>query len=295
MLDIFDVRPVDTASSLPVGAPLADGAPPVTFVGESDGGVRHVTDGSQILAQSIVAAGKVLHDRSARSASVVFVAAADPSMPLEFTVEVLRTGRSFATTSIRTFQGNRLCATATVLFDQPQPDLMRHGPQSLPRCAGPDDAIPVEMPMIGRELRVVDVHDVNDPYEAGPPVLDAWLHYDQVPERDDLCKALLAHFTGHLGISAAMRAHQGIGTSQAHDTLSTAVIGITVTYHEPVAWTGWIRYHHESTYAGAGMAYIRGQVVTEDGQPLASFTQDAMARAIAAGDPAAGKPQAARL
>lgn len=295
MLDIFDVRPVDTASTLPVGAPLADGAAPVTFVGESDGGVRHVTDGSQILAQSVVAAGKILHDRSARSASAVFVAAADPSLPLEFTVEVLRAGRSFATTFVRTFQGNRLCATATVLLDQAQPDLMRHGPQSLPPCAGPDDAIPVEMPMVGRELRVVDVCDVNSPQEVGPPVLDAWLRYDQVPVRDDLRKALLAHFTGNLGISTAMRAHGGIGTSQAHDTLSTAVLGITVSYHEPVAWSGWIRYHHVSTYAGAGMTYIRGLIVTEDGRPLASFTQDAMARAIAAGDPAAGKPQAARL
>ena len=43
-------------------------------------------------------------------------------------------------------------------------------------------------------------------------------------------------------------------------------------------WDGWIRYHHESTYAGAGMSYVRGQVLTANGRLLASFAQDAMIR-----------------
>ena len=58
----------------------------------------------------------------------------------------------------------------------------------------------------------------------------------------------------------------GIGTAQAHHTVSTAVMGIGVSFHDPVAWDGWIRYHHESTFAGAGMAYARGQVLTADGR-----------------------------
>lgn len=58
--------------------------------------------------------------------------------------------------------------------------------------------------------------------------MDAWLRYDTVPERDDLRRALVAHFTGHLSISTAMRAHPGIGTAQAHHTVSTAVMGIGV-------------------------------------------------------------------
>ena len=112
-------------------------------------------------------------------------------------------------------------------------------------------------------------------------MLDAWLHYDPVPERDDLRRALLAHYTSHLSISTTMRAHPGVGTSQAHETLSTAPLAIAVNFHDPVGWDGWIRYHHESTYAGAGMSHVRGQVFTEDGRLIASFTQDAMIRAFA--------------
>ena len=89
--------------------------------------------------------------------------------------------------------------------------------------------------MTGRELRLVDVVDVNSPDEVGPPELYAWLHYDPIPARDDLAKALIAYFTGHLGISTTMRAHEGIGTAQAHLTVSTAPMTVSVSFHEPVA------------------------------------------------------------
>ena len=92
-----------------------------------------------------------------------------------------------------------------------------------------------------------------------------------------------------------MRAHPGIGTSQAHHTLSTAVMAIGVSFHDPVKWDGWIRYHHDSTYVGAGMSYVRGQVVTADGRLLASFTQDAMIRAFEPDGRAASVPVGSRL
>jgi acyl-CoA thioesterase II len=136
------------------------------------------------------------------------------------------------------------------------------------------------MPMVGRELRLVDVVDVNSPDEVGPPALHAWLHYDPIPLRDDLAKALLAHFTGHLSISTTMRAHAGIGTSQAHLTVSTAPMTVTVTFHEPVGWDGWLLFSHESAQVGAGMSYVRGQIHSEDGRLIASFAQEGMIRPL---------------
>jgi acyl-CoA thioesterase-2 len=182
-----------------------------------------------------------------------------------------------------------------VMLDQPQPDVIRHDRWTGPPVGGPDTAHPAGMPMRGRQLRIEGVRDINDPDEIGPPVVDAWLHYDPVPERDDLRRALLAYFTGHLAISTAMRPHAGVGTSQAHHTLSTAPMGIGVAFHDPVEWDGWIRYHHESTFAGAGMSHIRGQVLTEDGRLIASFTQDAMIRALAPSGSAASMPAESRL
>jgi acyl-CoA thioesterase len=72
-------------------------------------------------------------------------------------------------------------------------------------------------------------------------------------------------------------------------------MGIGATFHDPVRWDGWIRYHHESTFAGSGMSYVRGQVLTGDGRILASFTQDAMIRSFAAQDRNASLPAESRF
>jgi acyl-CoA thioesterase II len=303
MIAIFDVEPA--------------GPGLVRFSGDSDGGGRPVVDGSQILAQSLVAASKALPGRTLRHAHALFVCAADPAKPLEFTVTPVRAGRSFASAMVTVRQGDRTCTTGTVLLDYPQPDVIRHDrwpgprppapaprppphspftfPPSPARLTGPEAAHPADLPMRGRQVRIEGVREHNSPDEVGPPVMDAWLHYDTLPRRDDLRRALLAHFTGHLSVSTTMRAHPGIGTSQAHHTVSTAVMAIGVSFHDSVRWDGWIRYHHESTYAGAGMSYVRGQVLTGEGRLVMSFTQDAMIRAMEPGGPATSVPAGSRL
>ncbi|MDR3659404.1 MAG: thioesterase family protein [Mycobacterium sp.] len=263
MLDVFDVKPIGEGR----------------FSGFSDGGERRVVDGTQLLAQSIVAVAKQLPTKVIRSAHVVFCRAVQVEPEVHFVVDVVNDGRSFATAVVAVEQEGRRCATVTVLADTPSADVIRHHAPR-PDVTPPAAAIPCHMPMVGRELRLVDVVDVNSPDEVGPPELHAWLRYDPIPTRDDLAKALIAHFTGHLSISATMRAHAGIGTSQAHHTVSTAPMSVSVHFHEPVGWGGWLLYSHDSTQVGAGMSYVRGQVHTEEGQLIASFGQEAMIRPL---------------
>jgi acyl-CoA thioesterase len=278
MLDIFDVRPTGEAS----------------YEGGSDPGTRDVIDGSQLLAQSIVAAAKASPDRSVRSAHAVFTRTAAAQAPITFDVDVVHGGRTFVTSEVRARQGDRICAVVTVLLDRPQPDVVRRlgGPT---RATNPDDAVTVSMPMDGRELRLVDIGNPDDPNAVGPPLLDAWVRYDAVPDRDDLAKALLAHFTGHLSISTTLRPHEGLGTALSHHEISTAVISIGVVFHDPVQWDDWLLYEHESTAVGGGMSFVRGQIFTRAGTLLASFNQEGMIRAFSAGDPAVSIAASARL
>lgn len=264
LLDLFDARP-DTTDRFTADTGL---------VGADE---RQVVEGTQVLAQAIVAVAKRLPDKSVRSAHAVFARAVTVGPPVEFDIDVVHEGRSTAIALVTAAQNGRRCLTVTVLADVPAPDVIRH---HLPRpdVVGPDDANLSVMPMTGRELRLVDVVDVNSPDEVGPPELYAWLHYDPIPTRDDLAKALVAYFTGHLGIATTMRAHAGIGTSQSHVTVSTAPMTVTVSFHEPVRWNGWLLYSHESTQVGAGMSYVRGHVHTEEGELIASFTQEALIR-----------------
>jgi acyl-CoA thioesterase-2 len=278
LLDVFDVQQVGEG----------------TYTGDSDGGTRAVVDGSQLMAQAVVAAGKTFPEKSVRSAYASFLRAAAPDVPLTFEVATVHAGRTFANTVVTVRQGDRTCSVVHVLLDVPQADVIRHA-APMPRPSTPDQALPVEMPLTGRELRLVDVADPNAAAEVGPPLLDAWLRYDVVPDRDELRKALLAHFTGHLSISASMRGHAGIGTEMAHHTVSTAVTTIDVTFHEPVTWDGWLAYAHDSTFAGAGTSYVRGQVFTETGALIASFSQQGMIRHFAPQSASATMPVAARL
>ena len=266
LLDLFDVQ--------------SDGDD--TFVGQTGiagADERQVVEGTQVLAQAIVAVAKRFPDKSVRSAYAVFARAVVVGPPVELAIDVVAEGRSTATAVVNVTQNGKRCITVTAFTDVPSGDVIRH---HLPRpdVAAPADANVSEMPMVGRQLRLVDVVDVNSPDEVGPPELFAWLHYDPIPARADLAKALVAYFTGHLGISTTMRAHEGIGTAQAHYTVSTAPMTISVSFHEPFGWGGWLLYTHESTQVGAGMSYVRGSVHTEEGELIASFAQDALIRPL---------------
>ena len=273
LLDLFDAQPTG----------------PDTYTVETGlAGVdeRQVVEGTQILAASIVAAAKRFPEKSIRSAYSVFARAVLVGAgPVELGIDVISEGRSTATAVVTATQNGKRVITTTILADVPTADVIRH---QLPRpqVAEPAQAHESSMPMVGRQVRLVDVHDVNSPDEVGPPELFAWLHYDPIPTRDDLAKALIAYFTGHLGISTTMRAHEGIGTSQAHLTVSTAPMTVSVSFHEPVRWDGWLLYGHESTQVGAGMSYVRGAVHTEAGDLIASFTQDALIRPLRTTDAA---------
>ncbi|MCG7580474.1 acyl-CoA thioesterase II [Mycolicibacterium sp. OfavD-34-C] len=273
LLDLFDAQPTG----------------PDTYTVETGlAGVdeRQVVEGTQILAASIVAAAKRFPEKSIRSAYSVFARAVLVGAgPVELGIDVISEGRSTATAVVTATQNGKRVITTTILADVPTADVIRH---QLPRpqVAEPAQAHESSMPMVGRQVRLVDVHDVNSPDEVGPPELFAWLHYDPIPARDDLAKALIAYFTGHLGISTTMRAHEGIGTSQAHLTVSTAPMTVSVSFHEPVRWDGWLLYGHESTQVGAGMSYVRGAVHTEAGDLIASFTQDALIRPLRTTDAA---------
>jgi acyl-CoA thioesterase-2 len=272
LLDLFDVR-----------AKAPDHFSGDTGIAGED--ERQVVEGTQVLAQAIVAVAKRFADKSVRSVHAVFSRAVMVGQPVEFDIDVVHEGRSTATAVVGVQQNGRRCITVTAFADVPSADVIRH---QLPRpdVVAPADANFSPMPMVGRELRLVDVVDINSPDEVGPPELYAWLHYDPIPARDDLAKALIAYFTGHLGISTTMRAHEGIGTSQSHLTVSTAPLTVTVSFHEPVSWSGWLLYTHESTQVGAGMSYVRGAVHTEEGELIASFAQEAMIRPLRSTDTA---------
>lgn len=242
---------------------------------------RSVVEGSQMLGQSIVAAGRHAPERRPVLASMVFVRAATTGEPLCFELDELSNGKSFTTLSVRVRQNETLCASGLILLDTTAPDVIRHA-VSAPQTKGPYASVPYDMSVTGRDIRFVDAAYNNDPgAPVGPPLLDAWVRFRDVPADPPLHAALLAQFTGHASIAAALRPHAGIGQSQAHRTLSTAINAIQISFHANVRADRWMLYRHHSTFAGHGMTHSECRVHDLDGALLASFSVEAMVRRFA--------------
>jgi acyl-CoA thioesterase len=218
---------------------------------------------------------------------MVFTRGADARLPLEFHLDEVSAGRTFTTLAVRVMQADRCCATGTLLLGVGAPDVIRHATDA-PTVAGPYDSVFVDMSVSGRDLRVVDdAYTGDSSAPVGPPVLDAWVRFVDVPDDQCLHAGLLAQFTGHMPIAAALRPHAGIGQDQAHRTLSTAINAITISFHRDVAADHWMLYHHEATNASDGMTHSVGRVHDDAGALVASFTVDAMVRAFTGAIPPA--------
>jgi acyl-CoA thioesterase/uncharacterized protein (DUF427 family) len=247
-------------------------------------GRRPVVEGSQMLGQAIVAAGRHVPGRRVVSASMVFLRAADAGRPLRFELAELSAGRTFTGLSADVLQGGRRCAAGTLLLDVTAPDVVCHSVHP-PDVAGPYECPTYDMGVTGRDLRVVDGaygDDADAP--VGPPVIDCWVRFRELPDDPPLHAGLMAQFMGHIPIATALRPHAGVGQSAAHRTLSMGINAIGLSVHRDVRADEWMLYHHHSTFAGDGMTHADCRVFTEGGELLASFSVEAMVRPFAEGD-----------
>ena len=241
---------------------------------------RPVVEASQLLGQSIVAAMRAAPGRRVVSASMVFVRAADANQPVAIDLQRLTDGRTFSAFTAAASQGDRLCASGTLLLGVPATDVVTHGPLA-DGVPGPDDAVPYDMGVTGRQLRVVDGAYTDDPEApVGPPSIDAWVRFRGVPAEQAIHAGLLAQFTGHMSIAAALRPHAGIGQREAHRTLSTAINAIAMSFHADVRMDRWVLYRHLATVVRDGMAHSECRVHDEDGALVASCTVAAMIRPL---------------
>jgi acyl-CoA thioesterase-2 len=253
----------------------ADGSWTGVAAGHSE---RPVTEASQMLGQALVAAVRQSGGRRPVSAHMAFFRVADARRPLRFELEELSAGRTFTTVAVRVLQDGRPRAAGTLLLDVTAPDVVQHQ-EPAPPCPGPYESVPYDMGVLGRDLRVVDAAYTDDPgAPVGPPVVDAWLRFRDVPEDPALHVGLLAQFAGHMSIAAAMRPHEGVGQAQAHVTLSTGINAIHLSLHREVRVDEWVRYHHHATSVQGGMAHAQNAAYDEQGTLLASFSVEAMLR-----------------
>ena len=137
-----------------------------------------VVFGGQPLAQTIVAAAAVDPAKAVKSVHTVFARGGSTDAPLDFDVDVMQQGRSFASATVSVTQGDRLCTCSLVLLHAPDPDLIRHQ-DTAPAVAAADDSAPSSQVAGFWEIRTVDGVDIADP----DAVVRTARRVDPVPRR----------------------------------------------------------------------------------------------------------------
>jgi acyl-CoA thioesterase II len=257
------------------------------YEGPPEHGADHVRDvvfGGQILAQMIVATAlDGAGDKEVKSIHAVFARAGTYAVPLEYAVDWMHSGATFASATVTAWQAGKVMSRGLLLLNADEPDLISHTAVEMPVVPGPDDpagrhdyrVIP------GAEARIAGGVDTwSDDEPVGPAEQFVWTRY---PERIDspiVNQAILSWATDGYLIGTAMRPYADFHEGKAHKKISTGVVSHTVNFHQRFDASEWLLLAHQSVWAGRGRSHGRCDVWSEDGRLVATFTQDNIVRAF---------------
>lgn len=263
-----------------------------TFLGRhpSGRGIGSRTFGGQLVAQSVMAAGRTVEgERAPHHVSVQFVRGGDPKHPIEYRVDRLRDGRALANRQVTALQdGQELCVALIGFQDAarglehavPGPEVA--DPESLPtlgeRLVGFEDALPGFV----AALRPIDMRYVNDPswiLKGSGETLGhnrVWMRTDG-PLTDDplLHAATLAYGSDTTVLDSIVTTH---GLSWGLDRLVAATVNHSIWLHRPLRFDEWTLYSTESPVAAGSRGLATGRFYSRDGELLATVVQEGMIR-----------------
>lgn len=242
---------------------------------------RDVVEGGQLLGVIVSAAAKTDPDKHVTTVHAHFLRPASFHAALDVDVEVLRQGRTVTSVQVRISQAGKLCCSGMALLDVGSEDVLRHA-SPMPPMPGPYDSPQLDMSVEGRDLREVDGSYRARADETGPAEVNVWARFRHRPPARHQRQALLAQATTHWTIAAALRPVEGLSEAEAHVTISTGPLSVSITFHDDFDVTDWMLYVNPSTFSGHGLSQGEGRVYALDGRLLASYSLSAMIRPFAA-------------
>ncbi|MDX6741504.1 acyl-CoA thioesterase [Actinocorallia sp. A-T 12471] len=235
--------------------------------------------GGQILAQTIMALQKIAEGKELKSFTQHFPREGDVTLPMEYRTTVHQAGRTFATAGVRAVQGERLVSLASASLHRPEPGIERSDPA--PEAGSPRDAVPLDLPMVPWEIRVVGDTDLTR-RDVRPARYRFWTRVPEpLPDDPWLHRALLAHATDLTVIGTALLPVEGLSQEDAGIAFHSAVTSHTMWFHQGFRLDGWLLVDQAAPVMSAGRAFGGGHVWTADGRLVASFAQESMVRPVA--------------
>ncbi len=299
LLDVLDVRPLGEAHFTVHGAEgdaeseLGESDASV-FVGQSQKQPHGRVFGGQVLAQSVMAAGRTVAGvgdggpRPIHSLHGYFVRPGDDSHPIRFAVERIRDGNSFSTRRVHAIQYGKPILSMIASF-QEQADGLDHqdsmpaapDPESLPSAqdllAGSDDPVARGFAQARPiDLRHVEGNIYFTPGRQRAARQSVWLKtVGRLPDDPLIHAAVLAYASDYSLLEPVIRRH---GVAWSDPRLRPASLDHAMWFHRPARADEWVLYTEESPSAQGGRGLAIGRMFAADGRLVATVAQEGMLR-----------------
>jgi acyl-CoA thioesterase-2 len=257
----------------------SDTGDPDTFVGSNTARPHGRLFGGQILAQSVVAAARTVDPGTpVHSLHAYFIRMGRPELPVRFTVDRLRDGRSFHTRRIDARQDGVLIASTLASYQSPEQRHALSHQDSPPVVDGPDSVpggFPFGAPGARARSGAIEMRSAVPARESEPsPDATVWMRVPApLPDDPLLHQALLIYASDYSLVHGAFRYHQ-----VPRNRIRTASIDHAIWLHRAARMDDWVVYHSHSPSAGGARAMGTGRMFTASGLLLASAGQEMVTR-----------------
>ena len=240
--------------------------------------------GGMVAAQSIVAAGRTVAERTLHSLHGYFLRPGRHGVPIHFSVDRIREGRTFSTRSVVARQEGEAIFNLSADFTRPEEGIAHQDP--MPE-APPPDALPdwedLRAQLLGGtaqrrpdgpvEVRVCDP-DSPAPGARLPARRRVWMRpRGTLPEEPLVHAALLVYASDRTLLRTAARPHGATWRLRVGASLDHAV-----WLHHPARFDDWVLFVSESPVAHAARALLLGALYRRDGVRIASVAQEGLLR-----------------
>jgi acyl-CoA thioesterase-2 len=247
--------------------------------------------GGQVAGQALVAAGRTVpDDRPVHSLHAYFIRPGDPAVPLVYTVDRVRDGRSFTTRRVAAVQHGRTIFTLSASFHKAEEGLVHA--MAMPRVPPPEslrrNADRLEE-MLGAKLPRHFRDSPVDLRSVGPLSIEAerdpslrstqnliWLRVDGELPDDPLLHVCLMTYASDMTLLDTVLRAQGVTWHQGR--ISGASLDHAMWFHRPFRADQWLLCAQESPIAFGGRGLARGEVFTADGELVVSVVQEGLIR-----------------
>ena len=260
------------------------------FVGRTQWMPHGRVFGGQVLAQALVAAMRTMVDqRAPHSLHSYFLRPGDIGKEIEFSVEILRDGRSFSARRVHALQDGKPIFSMIASFQDEDAGLNHQS--EMPKGVTPPEKLPTAAELLGAldhpatnywsKARPFDLRHASEPVYLQPAKEQLaeqliWFKaLSKLPDEPQLQAAALAYASDYSILESILRRH---GISWAHPGLASASLDHAMWFHRPARVDEWLLYVQDSPSAQNGRGLSQGKIFDREGSLIASVAQEGMIR-----------------